>query len=148
VSSEAQHAHGPLVPAEPDDGQRLAGIAVDRRAAVAALTAVSTGRSWTTVERPYSSTWDQRTATLHVRGAVDELSAHAFRDDLLTALPVGGSMFVDLTSVDLFFSAAVGALVAGMKQAAAAGSRLEVLVAAGGVAQRVLTICGLPHRLA
>jgi anti-anti-sigma factor len=110
------------------------------------LTAVSTGRSWTTIERPYSSTWDEHTATLQVYGVLDELSAHTFRDDLLTRLPVGGSMLVDLTSVDLFPSAAVGALVAGMKQATAVGSRMEVLVAAGGVAQRVLTICGVGHR--
>jgi anti-anti-sigma factor len=109
-------------------------------------TAISANRSSTTLERPYSSTWDERTATLHVQGALDELSAHAFRDDLLTQLPVGGSMLVDLTNVDLFPSAAVGALVAGLKQATAAGSRIEVLVAAGGVAQRVLAICGLPHR--
>jgi anti-anti-sigma factor len=113
---------------------------------VAVRTAVPTGRSWTAIERPYSSTWDEHTATLHVHGAIDELSAHAFRDDLLTHPPVCGSMLVDLTNVDLFPSAAVGALVAGMKQATAAGNRIEVLVAAGGVAQRVLTICGLPHR--
>jgi anti-anti-sigma factor len=146
VSSEPQHARGPVVLAEPDEEERLAATAADRRDAVAARTAVSTGRSWTTIERPYSSTWDEHTATLHVHGAIDELSAHAFRDELLTHLPVGGSMLVDLRNVDLFPSAAVGALVAGMKQATAAGSRIEVLVAAGGVAQRVLAICGLPHR--
>jgi anti-anti-sigma factor len=134
-----------VVLAEPENGEPTAGAA-DRRGAVAVRTAVSAGRSWTTVERPYLSTWDEHTATLHVQGTLDELSAHAFRDDLLTQLPVGGSMLVDLTNVDLFPSAAVGALVAAMKQATAAGSQIEVLVAAGGVAQRVLTICGLPHR--
>jgi hypothetical protein len=111
VSSEAQHPRGPVVLAQPDDRERLAASAADRRGAVAVRTAVSTDRSWTTVERPYSSTRDEHTATLHVHGALDELSAHAFRDDLLTHPPVGGSMLVDLTNVDLFPSAAVGALV-------------------------------------
>jgi anti-anti-sigma factor len=110
------------------------------------LAAVSAGRSWATAERPYLSTWDERTATLHVQGALDGLSAHVFLDDLLGQLPVGGTMVVDLTDVDLFPSAAVGALFAAMTQATAAGSRIEVLVVAGGVAQRVLTICGVPHR--
>jgi anti-anti-sigma factor len=146
VSPEAQHARGPVVLAEPDDPERLAASAADRRGAAAVRTAMPTGRSWTTIERPYSSSWDEHTATLHIHGTLDELSAHAFRDDLLTHPPVCGSMLVDLTNVDLFPSAAVGALVAGMKQATAAGNRIEVLVAAGGVAQRVLTICGLPHR--
>ena len=110
MSSEPQHSRGPVVLAEPEE-ERLAATAADRRDAVAARTAVSTGRSWTTIERPYSSTWDEQTATLHVHGTLDELSAHAFRDDLLTQVPVGGSMLVDLTNVDLFPSAAVGALV-------------------------------------
>jgi len=146
VSTEAQPARGPVVLTESDNREWLAAGSADRRGAAAVLTAVSTGRSWTTIERPYTSTWDEHTATLQVHGVLDELFAHAFRDDLLRRMPVGGSMLVDLTNVDLFPSAAVGALVAGMKQATAVGSRMEVLVAAGGVAQRVLTICGVGHR--
>jgi anti-anti-sigma regulatory factor len=146
VSSEAQHARGPVVLAEPENRERLAASVADRRGGAAVQAAVPTGRSWTTIERPYSSSWDEHTATLHIHGTLDELSAHAFRDDLLTKLPVGGSMVVGVTDVDLVARAAVGALVAAMKQATAAGSPIEVLVAAGGVAQRVLTICGLPHR--
>jgi anti-anti-sigma factor len=146
MTPEAQPAREPVVLAERENGELAAGAAANRRGAVAVRTATSAGGSWATVECPYLSTWDERTATLHVQGALDELSAHAFRDDLLTQLPVGGSMLVDLANVDLFPSAAVGALVAGMKHATAAGSRIEVLVAAGGVAQRVLTICRLPHR--
>jgi anti-anti-sigma factor len=109
---------------------------------------MSADRSLMMIDRPYSSTWDQQARVLRVHGVIDEVSVHAFRADLLASLEVDGSMTVDLTDVDLFPSVAVGALVAGMKQSTASDSRLDVLVAAGTLPQRVLTICRLPHRLA
>jgi anti-anti-sigma factor len=105
-------------------------------------------RSPLTLDRPYSSDWEPEFRVLRVHGVIDELSAHAFRGDLLACLEAGDTMTVDLSDVDLFPSVAVGALVAGIKRAAANGSTLEVLVVAGSVPQRVLAICRLPHRLA
>jgi anti-anti-sigma regulatory factor len=111
------------------------------------LAGVATDRAGMTVDRPYSSSWDPRDRTLHVHGAVDELCVSTFRDDLLAHVEVSGGATVDLTDVDLFPSVAVSALVAGMKRATGNGGTLDVLVRAGGVTQRVLAICALPHRV-
>lgn len=115
-------------------------------------------RSHRALDRPYSSTLDRSALVLRLHGAIDELSAHAFRSDLLGALAVDGAagpdgtagtdLTVDLRDVDFFPSVAVGALVSGFRQAGAHGGTLDVLVAAGSVPHRVLGICGLPHRLA
>jgi anti-anti-sigma factor len=105
-------------------------------------------RSPSGLDRPYSSTLDQSARVLRVHGVVDEMSAHTFRDDLLGALEAGADLTVDLGDVDFFPSVGVGALVAGIRQATAAGGTLEVLVVAGSVPQRVLSICQLPHRVA
>lgn len=105
-------------------------------------------RSPLALDRPYSSTLDRPARVLRVHGVVDEMSVHAFRDDLLGALGADADLTVDLGDVDFFPSVAVGALVAGIRQAAAAGGTLEVLVVAGSVPHRVLGICQLPHRLA
>ena len=105
-------------------------------------------RSALALDRPYSSVLDRSASVLRVHGVVDEMSAHTFRDDLLGALKADGSLSVDLSDVDFFPSVAVGVLVAGIRQAGANGGALDVLVDAGSVPHRVLTICHLPHRLA
>ena len=97
--------------------------------------------------RPYSAMWDRENGTLHVHGVIDQVAARVFHEELVGRLEAAHRVVVDLNDVDLLSAAGVGALVAGMSRAAADGGRLEVLVGAGEVSQRVLTICGLPHRL-
>jgi len=99
------------------------------------------------LERPYRSTWREQTSTLHLHGVLDELSAPALLDDLLGLLADGGAVLVDLTDVELLSAAGVGVLVAGLTQADAQDVRLDLLAGPGGMAQRILTICGVPHRL-
>ena len=43
-------------------------------------------------------------------------------------------------------SAAVGVLAKATQQFDSAGSNLELAAAVGSVAQRVLTVCAMPHR--
>lgn len=100
------------------------------------------------VDRCYHATVDV-TGVLRVHGTVDELSAPAFLDDVRGLLRAGRGMgVVDLRDADFFSCAAAGALVAGWERARRGGCRLDVVVGAGTVAQRVLAVCGLPHRLA
>lgn len=85
---------------------------------------------------------------MYVHGTVDEISASAFRADLLDRVEAGdGAFVVDLCDVDFFPSAAVGALVAGLKAAATARRQVDVRVTDGTLPQRVLRICGLPYVL-
>ena len=113
-----------------------------------ATTATADGRRATPTDGTYHSTLDA-TGALRVHGTVDELSARAFLEDVLGLVRAGGgSGVVDLSDADFFSCAAAGALVAGWTRARGEGCRLEVVVGAGTVAQRVLTVCGLPHRLA
>ena len=101
-------------------------------------------------ERPYSSTFDSTTRRLLVRGAIDELSVPAFRADLDEAASTAepGALTVDLGEVDYFPSVALGALVVAMKrdEHPEQTSKIEVLAAEGTIAQRVLELCGMPHR--
>lgn len=100
-------------------------------------------------ETPYSSRWHDDSRTFYAHGTVDEISAGAFRDDLLGRVEAAdGGFVVDLTAVEFFPSAAVGALVAGLKAAAARDQEVRVRVADGTLPQRVLRICGLPYDLA
>lgn len=95
-------------------------------------------------ERPFSAAYEPGTSTLTVGGAVDELAAPTFRDDLAAALAAGpGPVVVDLTDVDYLPSVAVSVLVAAL---AAGGTPLELRATRGSIAQRVLELCGLPHR--
>lgn len=99
-------------------------------------------------ERPYSATWDDGTRTMYAHGTVDEISASAFRDDLLRRVQALDTGFVvDLSDVDFFPSAAVGALIAGLKAAAGRQQELRIRVDDGTIAQRVLRICGLDYEV-
>ena len=99
-------------------------------------------------ERPYSSQYDARTRAVAVSGAIDELSEATFRADLLAAEDGSGLAAVDLSDVDYFPSVAVSGLVATLKTQKERGSQMaEVVVSDGCVAQRVLELCAIPHRV-
>lgn len=100
-------------------------------------------------ERPYSITREGAPGTLRLHGTIDELSAPGFLDDLRVAMGRSGgagTTLVDLRDVDYFCAAAVGALVSGWSRARASGASMEVVVRPGSVPQRVLSVCGMPHR--
>ncbi len=105
-------------------------------------------------ERPYFSVYDAQTCCLSVEGAIDELNVYAFGGDLdaaalssLGGVACSGRLVVELSEVDHFPSVAVGALVAMMKQHRLVGRAvIEVVAEVGTVAQRVLELCGIPHR--
>lgn len=100
-------------------------------------------------ERPFSSAYEPGTSTLTVGGAVDELAAPAFRDQLDAALAAGpGPVVVDLTDVDYLPSVAVSVLVTALAAASPDTPAIALRAARGSIAQRVLELCGLPHRTA
>lgn len=97
-------------------------------------------------ERPFSSAYDAGTSTLTICGAVDELAAPTFRADLAAATAAGGAgpVVVDLTEVDYLPSVAVSVLVSAL--GGPEGSVPVLRATRGTIAQRVLEMCGLPHR--
>jgi anti-anti-sigma factor len=97
-------------------------------------------------ERALTSTFDPGTGTLAFSGAVDELSLTAFGTDVAEArADATGPLLIDLSDVDYFPSAAVSALISTLRTDDAAAPT-ELLAVQGSIAQRVLHICGLPHR--
>jgi anti-anti-sigma regulatory factor len=53
---------------------------------------------------------------------------------------------LDLSGVTYLPSAAVAALFTVTQQFAVSGTSFEVTAASGSVAQRILTVCAMPHR--
>ena len=101
-------------------------------------------------ERPYSSVYDSATGRLAVRGAIDELSVPEFRSDLDAAVSAAGpgGLIVDLERGRLLPSVALGALVVAMKRDEDPQHETPIVVLAseGTIAQRVLDLCGMPHK--
>ena len=96
---------------------------------------------------PFTSTFDAASATLTVAGDVDEHNAAALREGVekhSQMYSVG--MVLDLSDVTYLPSTAVGVLVRADQEFAAAGTTFELAAAAGTIAERVLTVCAMPHR--
>ncbi len=85
-----------------------------------------------------------QTLTLH--GEVDEGASVELRDLLrpITADLVG-ELRIDLADVDFLPSVAIGVLAGARGAAAKRGAAIVFVAASGTIAQRVLSICGLPH---
>jgi len=97
-------------------------------------------------ERPLSSTFDPETSTLVVSGVIDELAAAEFTAAVAAALDgASAPVVVDLSDVDYFPSVAVSALIEAVRPHP---DRYTLLARQGTIAQRVLHLCGLPHRTA
>lgn len=95
----------------------------------------------------FSTDYDATAQVLTVTGEVDETAAAELRDviDARTE-SFARSLTLDLSAVDYLPSAAVGVLARAHQQATAAGQTLELRADEGSIAQRVLLVCGLPHR--
>ena len=100
-------------------------------------------------ERPLTFTVDSDTRTLYVSGEVDELSAVRLREALEKhSNGFADDLVVDLSDVDFLPSMGVGVLAVASRTADEHGSKIELVAVKGTIAQQVLNICGLPHRVA
>jgi anti-anti-sigma factor len=100
-------------------------------------------------ERPLTFTVDSDTRTLYVSGEVDELSAVRLREALEKhSNGFADDLVVDLSDVDFLPSMGVGVLAVASRIAGEHGSKIELVAVKGTIAQQVLNICGLPHRVA
>ena len=100
-------------------------------------------------ERPLTISVDPDTRTLYVSGEVDELSAIALREALEKhSNGFTDDLVVDLSDVDFLPSMGVGVLAVASRTAGERGSAIELVAVKGTIAQQVLHICGLPHRVA
>ncbi len=98
-------------------------------------------------ERPFSADFDADTRTLTVVGVIDELSGPTLRDAIGKYSEAHSQdLAVNLTQVDFMPSLAVGVLATARKSSREAGVDLELVAGDGTLAQRVLTICAMPHR--
>ena len=99
-------------------------------------------------ERPLTFSFEPDTATLYVSGEVDELSGVAFREALdKHSEGFTKDLIVDLGDVDFLPSLGVGVLAVALRNADERGANVELVAGKGTIAQQVLNICGLPHRV-
>ena len=96
---------------------------------------------------PFALDFDATSGVLAVSGELDEEPAAALRAALEErSQGYASGLVLDLTGVTYLPSAAVGVLAKASQQFASSGSSLELAAAAGSVAERVLTVCAMPHR--
>lgn len=95
----------------------------------------------------FTADFDDDTRVLTLSGELDEAAATVLRDTLTSHTDdYSKSLVIDLSSVDYLPSAAVGVLARAQQQAAGSGQSLDLVASDGTIAQRVLVVCGLPHR--
>jgi len=95
----------------------------------------------------YAADYDGTAQVLTVTGEVDEGAAVSLRDDIEThSAKFTQPLVIDLTGVGYLPSAAVGVLATVRQRSSANGSSIELVASEGSIAQRVLTVCALPHR--
>jgi len=84
---------------------------------------------------------------LTLRGELDEATTVELRELIGTATgALHQDLVIDLSGVDFLPSAAVGVLAKARATASGNGAELTFVAEEGSIAQRVLTICGLPHQ--
>ena len=98
--------------------------------------------------RPLTFAYDVETSTLAVAGSVDEASGPALRQAIEKySDDFAKDLVVDLGDVEFLPSLGIGILAVAMRSAAERSSTIELVAVEGTVAQRVLAISGMPHRL-
>ena len=98
-------------------------------------------------EVPFTFAFDAASGTLTVAGDVDEHNAAALREGIEKHSQMYSlGMVLDLSSVTYLPSTAVGVLVRADQEFATAGTAFELAAATGTIAERVLTVCAMPHR--
>jgi anti-anti-sigma factor len=98
-------------------------------------------------EVPFTLTFDAASGTLTVIGDVDEHNAAALREGIEKQSQMYSlGIVLDLSAATYLPSATVGVLVRAAQEFAEAGTPFELAAAAGTIAERVLTVCAMPHR--
>lgn len=96
---------------------------------------------------PFAADFVESSQTLTVAGDVEEDSAVVLRDAIAAhTASFTRRLVIDLTAVTYLPSVAVGVLAKSGQKASLAGHALDLVAAEGSIAQRVLTVCALPHR--
>ncbi len=95
----------------------------------------------------FTAEFDEATQSLIVAGDVDSPSAIELRDLIEKHTDhYAQPLVIDLSGVDYLPSAAVGVLATAQQQGESAGHAVDLLAAEGSIAERVLTVCAMPHR--
>lgn len=95
----------------------------------------------------FTADYDDAAQLLTVTGEVDEAASTTLRELIgSSTADHSRSIGIDLTAVTYLPSVAVGILARTQKDAADAGHPVDLLATDGTIAQRVLQVCGLPHR--
>jgi anti-anti-sigma factor len=96
--------------------------------------------------RPMACDWDVVTCTLYVSGVADEVAADRLREAIAEASQdYTQKLTLDLAECDFLPSISIGVIVGAMHNATEHGSEIALVAAPGTIAERVLTIVGLPH---
>lgn len=91
--------------------------------------------------------FDATSGVLRVSGDLDELPTAALRTSIQEhSQGYTSRLILDLSGVTYLSSAAVGMLAKARQEFSTTGADLELAAASGSVAQRVLTVCAIPHR--
>ena len=104
------------------------------------------GYSHAVDDQNYSSSFDEATSVLTVRGEVDEAAGVVLREELSKySRDFERRVTVDLSEVEYLPSLAIGVLATARRTADRAGVGLGLRAVEGSLSQRVLSICGLDH---
>ena len=96
---------------------------------------------------PFALGYDPASGVLSVIGDVENESISTLRDAIAEHSSAGTTaLAVDLTRATYLPSAAIGMLVRATKLFKSTGTPFEMVAAADSVADRILTLCALPHR--
>ncbi|GAA2148416.1 hypothetical protein GCM10009844_26760 [Nocardioides koreensis] len=109
-------------------------------------TAPGSGYPHAVDDQNYSSSFDEASSVLTVRGEVDEAAGVVLREELTKySREFERRITVDLSEVEYLPSLAIGVLATARRTADQAGVGLGLRAVDGSLSQRVLTICGLDH---
>jgi len=98
--------------------------------------------------RPFAIDHDAQSNTLLVSGSIDETAGPELREAIEKhSAGYTRDLTIDLGDVDFLPSIGVGVLALAMRSGDQNGASVTLVAAQGTVAQRVLTICALPHTL-
>ena len=95
---------------------------------------------------PFAMRFDATSSVLAVSGDLDEGPTAALRSAIKErSQEYASSVTLDLSAVTYLSSAAVGVLAKAGQAFSTPGADLELTAKSGSVAERVLTVCAIPH---
>lgn len=98
--------------------------------------------------RPFALDHDEQSNTLTVSGSIDETAGPELRQAIERhSAGYTRDLTIDVGDVDFLPSLGVGVLALAMRSGDQNDASITLVAVKGTVAQRVLTICALPHTL-